>query len=152
MGVEKFDMEARWHGELGERERREIKEWAKKAAAWGRCELRLGRARSRVSMTLDKVKLEERSREHIGYVETMLREQEGGEAAQALSDMRQGKIGDASGLLVKDYGSVLARDWAAQTSASLQAFIPPRCGLKIQLGNSWAESLAFSHPASSAEA
>jgi hypothetical protein len=134
-----FDMEARWRGELAQQERKDIKAWAKKAATWGKCELKIGKERSRLVMIFDRKKLEQRSREHIGYIETMLRaqqEQLQDEAAQALEGMRTAPIESATGLLVKDYGSVLARDWATQTSASLQALIPARCGLKVQLGAS----------------
>lgn len=132
-----FDMEARWRGDLVAQERRDIKEWAKKAAAWGRCELKVGKQRSRLVVVFDRQRLEERSRAHIGYIESMLLAQREGpqdEAAEALAGMRQAPINSAEGLLVKDYGAVLARDWAAQASASLQALIPARCGLRVQLG------------------
>lgn len=132
-----FDMEARWSGELEQRERREMKEWARKAAAWGSCELRLGKRRSRLVVVFDRPALERLAREHIGHVESLLlaqRETGQDEAALALAGMRQAPIDSAGGLLVKDYGAVLARGWAAQTSGSLQALIPARCGLRVRLG------------------
>jgi hypothetical protein len=65
-------------------------------------------------------------------------------AAEALAGLRSAPLASPQGLLVKDYAEVLARDWAAQTTASLHAILPVRCQLKVALG----QGLTQSEPAS----
>lgn len=132
-----FDLEARWRGELSAQERAQIKAWAKKAQSIGRCEMKIGKQRSRIAVTFDRKKIEESSRAQIGQVEAMMASQgvdDGGEGAMALAGLRTAEVGSARGLLVRDYGEVLAKDWAIQSSASLQALLPSRCGLRVGLG------------------
>lgn len=130
------DVEARWRGELSESERGDVRAWVKKLSVWARCDLRIGKERSRLTMAFDRSKLEESSRERIGVVERMLsaqEEPETREGAVELAALRQAPIESAEGLLVKDYVELLARDWAAQTSASFQAMVPSRCALRVTL-------------------
>ena len=131
-----YDLEGRWHGALNEAERRAVKAWVKKLSVWARCELRIGKERSRLSMAFYRNKLEENSRERIGLVERLLSAQEDAttrEGALELAALRQAPIESAGGLLVKDYVELLARDWAARTSASLHGVVPVRCTLIVNL-------------------
>jgi hypothetical protein len=149
-GLKDFEIEARWRGELGAQERLELKAWAKKASMWGVCELKIGKERSRLVVTFDKSKIEQHSRQQIGLVEGLLRAEESVDgastgAAEALAGLRRAPLASPQGLLVKDYAEVLARDWAAQTTASLHAFLPARCQLKVAMG----QGLALIEPAAS---
>lgn len=134
-----YDIEARWRGALGIQEKSDIKAWAQKAKTWGKCELKLGKERSRLVILFDRQKIEKASREQIGRIEEMLRS--GGspsdvDSALALAELGQANAQSAQGLLVNDYGRVLAKEWAVQSGASLQALLPAHCGLKVSFGKS----------------
>lgn len=133
--MKEFDIEARWHGEMTDVERCDIKMWTKKLRDFAVIDMRLGKERSRITMVFDRKKVESSSREQIGVVEAMLRENgEQQEGVNELAAMRQAPIDSASGLLVKDYVEVLARDWAVRASSSLHGLVPGHCALKVSLG------------------
>ena len=134
-----YDIEARWRGALGAQERSDIKAWAQKAKSWGKCELKLGKERSRLVVLFDRQKIEKASREHIARVEGMLKNngsQTDIDSALALAELGKAKSASTQGILVKDYGRVLAKEWAVQSGASLQALLPAHCGLKVSFGKS----------------
>ena len=141
-----FDLEARWRGELGAQERQELKAWHKKACEFGLCELKIGKQRSRLAIRFDRLKIESKARQDMGKVEVLLRGQTHGsesidsEAANAIAVWKSADANSSQGLLLKDYGEVLARDWALQSSAALQSIMPGRCGLKVSLGKSASDS------------
>lgn len=139
---ENYDIEARWRGVLGVQEKSDIKAWAQKAKTWGKCELKLGKERSRLVVSFDRLKIENASREQIARIEEMLRSSgspSDADSALALAELGQANARSAQGLLVNDYGRVLAKEWAVQSGASLQALLPAHCGLKVSFGKSLAD-------------
>lgn len=133
---EEWDMEARWKGPIGERERDLIRQWSAALGGVSKTEMKLGKERSRLRLIFEKEAILEEAKRQIGEVKSLMEKDaeiaESG-AVEAIEELRAANPDGTRGELLRTYEAILRKELADQAANALRKILPASLSLSIQV-------------------
>ncbi len=139
-----WDLEARWKGPLGERERELLKQWSAALSAVSRSDLKIGKERSRLRLVFEREAILAEAKRQIGEVKVLMEKDEElvrSGAAEAVEELRAANPEGARGELLRTYESLLRKELSDQAAGALRKILPNASALSIEIAEQKEEAL-----------